>query len=93
MLDNPIYQDAIKAILQDNSVFKYDDFKDFLLTLDNFTSSHYDLSKISATLGSLIRVFSCFDVNRLVSVNSEKELTSLAAKLYANGTFLAGKQP
>ena len=34
----------------------------------------------------------CFEIDRFVPLDNENELEEVAAKLFANGTFLAGNE-
>ncbi len=45
---------------------------------------------LSLILKTASRMISCFETNRFVALDTEAELEDVAAKLFVNGTFLAG---
>lgn len=45
---------------------------------------------ISQMLKSVRKMLSCFETNRFVALDTEAELEDVAAKMFTNGTFLAG---
>ena len=90
LLDNPFYQDFIKLFLLQDSDLKFSDVKFFLSTLQNVTSMSNNWSYISSLLNSLKNAVSCFETDRFIALNNEKDLERTATQLFKNATFLIG---
>jgi hypothetical protein len=90
LLDNPFYQDFIQLFLLQDSNLKFSDIRFFLETLKNVTSMSNNWSYISSMLTSLKNAVSCFEVNRFIALDNEKDLERTATQLFNNATFLIG---
>ena len=76
--------------LLEQTQINFEDVKNFVTALYNITSYSDNWSSISVILKTASRMISCFETNRFVPLDSEAELETVAANLFANGTFLAG---
>lgn len=90
LLDNPFYQDFIQLFLLQDSNLKFSDVRFFLETLQNVTSLSNNWSYISNMLTSLKNAVSCFETDRFIALDNEKDLERTATQLFNNATFLIG---
>lgn len=90
LLDNPFYQDFIQLFLLQDSTLTISDVKNYLVLLESITALKNDWSYYGGLLGTFKNVFSCFEVDRFVAVETETELEQQAAQLFSNGTLLIG---
>lgn len=90
LLDNPFYQDFIQLFLLQDSNLKFSDIRMFLSTLENVTSLSNNWSYISSMLNSLKNAVSCFETDRFIALDNEKDLVRTATELFQNATFLIG---
>jgi hypothetical protein len=90
LLDNPFYQDFIQLFLLQDSTLTIADIKHYLLVLENLAALSSDWSYYSNILGTFRDVFSCFEVDRFVSFETEAELERAAPSYFDNGKFLIG---
>lgn len=90
LLENPFYKDFIQLFLLQDSNLKFSDVKFFLLTLENVTALSNDWGYVSNMLNSLKNTMSCFETNRFIAVDTQKELEQVATQLFSNATFLIG---
>jgi hypothetical protein len=90
LFENQFYQDFIQLFLLQKTQINFEDVRNFITVLHNITSLSDNWNSLSSTLKTASRMISCFETNRFVALDTEAELEDVAAKLFANGTFLAG---
>jgi hypothetical protein len=90
LFENQFYQDFIQLFLLQQTQINFEDLRNFISALNNITSYSDNWKNLSSLLKTASRMIGCFEVDRFVPLENENELEEVAAKLFANGTFLAG---
>ena len=90
LFENQFYQDFIQLFLLQQTQINFEDLRTFISALYNITSYSDNWNSIGSVLKTASRMIGCFETNRFVPVDTEGELEEMAAKLFTNGTFLAG---